>query len=153
MSGHPRDVKTGGGRLQEFKNTEFIWELRKMGFSEGGCKQCCLLMRVSIRRASVINTYCGLLHIRNLFPGVVKSEIKYEYKSKSQPNFFVTNHISHKDGSNQHFCLHFQPRENLIDTDISRSRRSSRDKHYDSFILSLLLVFLDNCDLLWENVH
>ena len=31
MSGHPRDVKTGGGRLQEFKNTEFIWELRKWG--------------------------------------------------------------------------------------------------------------------------
>ena len=58
---------------------------------------------------------------------------------KANLMFLVTNHISHKDSSNQHFCLHFQPREN-----ISRSRRSSRDKHYDSFILSLLLVFLDN---------
>lgn len=63
---------------------------------------------------------------------------------KANLMFLVTNHISHKDSSNQHFCLHFQPRENLIDRDISRSRRSSRDKRYDSFILSLLLVFLDN---------
>ena len=74
MSGHPRDVKTGGGRLQEFKITEFIWELRKKRFCESGCKQSCLL-GVSIRRASIINTYCGLLHIRYLFPGLVKSEI------------------------------------------------------------------------------
>ena len=75
MSGHPPDIKDGAGLLQEFKNTEFVWELRKMGFCEGGCKQSCLLMRVSTRRASIINTYCGLLHIRNLFPGLVKSEI------------------------------------------------------------------------------
>ena len=89
MSGHPRDVKTGGGRLQEFKNTEFIWELRKMGFSEGGCKQSCLLMRVSIRRASVINTYCGLLHIRNLFPGLVKSEISMSISLKANLIFLL----------------------------------------------------------------
>ena len=63
---------------------------------------------------------------------------------KANLMFLVTNHISHKDSSNKHFCLHFQPRENLIDRDIRRSKRSSRDKHYDSFILSLLLVFLDN---------
>ena len=54
VSGHPPDVKAGAGRLQEFKNTEFVCELRKMGFCEGGCKQSCLLMRVSISRASII---------------------------------------------------------------------------------------------------
>ena len=75
VSGQPRDVKAGAGRLQEFKNTELVWELRKMGFCEGGCKQSSLLMRVSIRRASIANTYCGLLYIRKIFPGLVKSEI------------------------------------------------------------------------------
>ena len=54
MSGHPPDIKTGAGRLQEFKNKEFVWELRKMGFCEGSCKQSCLLMRVSISRASIV---------------------------------------------------------------------------------------------------
>ena len=33
--GHPRDAKkvplTGAGHLQECKNTEFVWELRKTG--------------------------------------------------------------------------------------------------------------------------
>ena len=95
-------------------------------------------MRVSTRRASIVNTYCGLLHIRKILLKIEK------HKSKSQPNFFDTNHISHKDSSNQHFCLHFQPRENLIDRDMNRSKRSSGNKHYNSFILSLLLVFLDN---------
>ena len=40
VSGHPRDAKkvfiTGAGRLRESKNTEFVWELRKTGFCEGG---------------------------------------------------------------------------------------------------------------------
>ena len=40
MNGHPRDAKkeseTGAGLLQERKNTEFVWELRKMGFCKGG---------------------------------------------------------------------------------------------------------------------
>ena len=75
VSGQPWDVKAEAGRLQEFKNTELVWELRKMGFCEGGCKQSSLLMRVSIRRASIANTYCGLLYIRKIFPGLVKSEI------------------------------------------------------------------------------
>ena len=42
VSGHPQDVKkvsiTGSGCVQECKNTEFIWELRKMTFCEGGRK-------------------------------------------------------------------------------------------------------------------
>ena len=40
ISGHPRDVKKvsipGAGRLRECKNTEFVWELRKMVSCEGG---------------------------------------------------------------------------------------------------------------------
>ena len=36
VSGHPRDAKkvfvTGAGHLREFKNTEFVWELRKTHF-------------------------------------------------------------------------------------------------------------------------
>ena len=40
MSGHSRDVKkvsvARAGRLQECKNTEFVWEMRKTGFCEGG---------------------------------------------------------------------------------------------------------------------
>ena len=40
MSGHPSDAKkvpvTGAGRLRECKSTEFVWELRKTGFCEGG---------------------------------------------------------------------------------------------------------------------
>ena len=42
MSGHPREAKkfsvTGAGCLRECKNTEFVWELRKTAFCEGGCK-------------------------------------------------------------------------------------------------------------------
>ena len=41
-SGHPRDAKkvsvAGTGRLQECKNIEFVRELRKTGFCEGGRK-------------------------------------------------------------------------------------------------------------------
>ena len=29
---------SGAGYLQEYKNSEFVWELRKKGFSEGCCK-------------------------------------------------------------------------------------------------------------------
>ena len=40
VSGHPRDAKkvsvTEAGRLRECKNTEFVWELRKEAFCEGG---------------------------------------------------------------------------------------------------------------------
>ena len=39
MSQHPRYAKnqvTGAGHLQEFKNTELVWKLRKTGFYEGG---------------------------------------------------------------------------------------------------------------------
>ena len=36
VSGHPQGMKrmsiTGAGGLQECKNTEIVWELRKMGF-------------------------------------------------------------------------------------------------------------------------
>ena len=43
VSGHlPRDVKkvlvTGADRVRECKNTEFVSELRKTGFCEGGVK-------------------------------------------------------------------------------------------------------------------
>ena len=42
MSGHPQDVKkvsiTRAGRIGECINTEFVWELRKTGFCESGCK-------------------------------------------------------------------------------------------------------------------
>ena len=38
VSGHPWDAKnvfvTGAGHLQEFKNTVFVWELRKMHFAK-----------------------------------------------------------------------------------------------------------------------
>ena len=38
----PRDSKmmfvTGAGRLREFKNTDFLWELKKTRFCEGGHK-------------------------------------------------------------------------------------------------------------------
>ena len=36
VGGHPRDAKqvsvTGTGRLREYKNIEFVWELKKRGF-------------------------------------------------------------------------------------------------------------------------
>ena len=38
MSQNPRYAKnqvTGAGHLQEFKNTELVWKLRKTGFYEG----------------------------------------------------------------------------------------------------------------------
>ena len=39
-SGHSLDVKkvsvARAGRLRECKNTEFVWEMRKTGFCEGG---------------------------------------------------------------------------------------------------------------------
>ena len=42
MSGHPREAKkfsiTGAGCLRECQNTEFVWELRKTAFCEGGRK-------------------------------------------------------------------------------------------------------------------
>ena len=42
VSGHGRDAKkvpvTGAGRLRECKNTEFVWEVRKTRFCEGGLK-------------------------------------------------------------------------------------------------------------------
>ena len=45
---------TGAGHLRECKNTDFVWELRKMGFCEGGRKESCPLMRASVRRASSV---------------------------------------------------------------------------------------------------
>ena len=45
VSGHPRVAKivpiTGAGRLRECKSKEFVWELRKTGFCEGGLKYSC----------------------------------------------------------------------------------------------------------------
>ena len=42
LSRHPQIVKkvsvTGAGHVRECKSTEFVWELRKMGFCEGGSK-------------------------------------------------------------------------------------------------------------------
>ena len=39
---------TGAGRLQECKNTEFVWKFRKMGFCQGGRKKSCLLTSVPL---------------------------------------------------------------------------------------------------------
>ena len=40
---HPQDAKMvsviAAGRLREFQNTEFVWDLRKTGFCEGVHKQ------------------------------------------------------------------------------------------------------------------
>ena len=42
VSGHHQDAEkvsiTAAGRLRECENTEFVWELRKTGFCEGGRK-------------------------------------------------------------------------------------------------------------------
>ena len=42
LSRHPQIAKfvsvTGAGHVRECKSTEFVWELRKMGLCEGGCK-------------------------------------------------------------------------------------------------------------------
>jgi len=48
---------TGAGRLQECKNTEFVWKLRKMGFCQGGHNKSCPFSRASLRRTS---TACRL---------------------------------------------------------------------------------------------
>ena len=49
MSGHPWDVKkvsvTEAGHLQKCKNTQFLWELRKMGICEDGRMYGCPLAR------------------------------------------------------------------------------------------------------------
>ena len=48
----------GAGRLRECKNKEFVWELSKTGFCEGGRKWSCPLAKVSITRASTVtNTF------------------------------------------------------------------------------------------------
>ena len=39
-SGHAKMSVTGASRLRECKNTEFVWELRKMGFWKGQCRSC-----------------------------------------------------------------------------------------------------------------
>ena len=61
ISGHPRDVKKvfipGAGRLQECKNAEFVRELSKTGFCEGGRKWSCLLTRVTVMRASTVQLF------------------------------------------------------------------------------------------------
>ena len=44
---------TGACSLQEIKNTESVWMMRKIGFCEGGHKyKNCLFTRESIRRVS-----------------------------------------------------------------------------------------------------
>ena len=47
----------GAGRLRECKNAEFVWELIKTGFCEGGRKWSYLLTRVSIMRASTVQLF------------------------------------------------------------------------------------------------
>ena len=58
VSGHPRDMKkgyiTGVGCLRECKNTEFVWEIRKMGFCEGGRKKNCLRVFITSLPQTVI---------------------------------------------------------------------------------------------------
>ena len=39
-SGHEKVSVTGASRLRECKNTEFVWELRKMGFWKGLRRSC-----------------------------------------------------------------------------------------------------------------
>ena len=43
----------GNVRLQECKNTEFVWKLKR-GVKQGGRKQSCPLTRVSVKRASTV---------------------------------------------------------------------------------------------------
>ena len=57
MDTHRREAKkvsvTGACSLQEIKNTESVWTMRKIGFCEGGHKyKNCLFTRESIRRVS-----------------------------------------------------------------------------------------------------
>ena len=56
MSGHPWDNKKVyiTDCLQECKNTEFVWGLRKMGICEGGHLKSCSLTRVSVRKVSTV---------------------------------------------------------------------------------------------------
>ena len=71
MSGHPRDggyprvakkvSVTGAGRLWECQNTEFVWELRKTGFCEGGCKQSCPLTRVRVTVSQSVQINVSLI--------------------------------------------------------------------------------------------
>ena len=39
-SGHEKVFVTRAGSLLEYKNTEFVWELRKTGFWKGQCRSC-----------------------------------------------------------------------------------------------------------------
>ena len=39
-SGHEKVFVTRAGSLLEYKNTEFVWELRKRGFWKGQCRSC-----------------------------------------------------------------------------------------------------------------
>ena len=41
-------------RLREYKNTEFVWELKR-GFKQGGLKYSCPLTRVSVKRALTVH--------------------------------------------------------------------------------------------------
>lgn len=45
---------TEAGHLQKCKNTEFLWELRKMGICDGGHMYHCLLAKVPVRRVSTV---------------------------------------------------------------------------------------------------
>ena len=66
----PLNVKkvsvTGAGCLPGCKNTEFVWELRKTGFCEGGHKLSCPLMRVPVRRASAVLILPFLLFLQTV---------------------------------------------------------------------------------------
>ena len=64
MSGHSRDVKkvsvARAGRLQECKNTEFVWEMRKTGFCEGG--RWVDLSRLRECLVGKLSPYCSFFH-------------------------------------------------------------------------------------------
>ena len=61
ISGHPQAAEivsiTGGGHLPEGLNTKFVWEPGEKGFRQGGRKESCPLMRVSVKRASTVFIY------------------------------------------------------------------------------------------------
>ena len=54
---HKMTVCNWSWPLTECKNTEFVFELSKIGFCEGGCKWSCPLTWVSVRRASTVVIY------------------------------------------------------------------------------------------------
>lgn len=59
MSQNPRYAKnqvTGAGHLQEFKNTELVWKLRKTGFYEGGRKYWAVCLRECVLGKLQLNT-------------------------------------------------------------------------------------------------